>query len=316
MGSYFSRKFNYKSIPLCLSLLLLSSIFGLQKPSLSKDLVQSFKGGKINWTTGIVIAWGEGDVPKGISDERLAKELAKRAAILKARENLIEIIKTVQLDSKVSIEDIVKSWGMVGEKIDRVSQISEIKSEFLSDERVRVTLELKIYEKLADAVYPFSPETGRVEPAKMAPFSIKEKAEQTREAVGMKRDGEPSLEEIKVAKEESSYTGIIIDARNLSVKPALFPKIFNEEEELIYNYTKVEYPYAEKEGVVGYVKDLKSAQRNPRVKPHPLVVRAVGVKGEEGTDIVIKDSDVKKIMKEEREGEFLKRGKVVIVLDR
>ena len=68
--------------------------------------------------------------------------------------------------------------------------------------------------------------------------------------------------------------------------------------------------------MAGYEIDLDSARRNPRVKPHPLVLRAVGIKGDDNTDVMIKDSDLKKLLKEDKEGEFLKQGKVVIIVDR
>ena len=68
--------------------------------------------------------------------------------------------------------------------------------------------------------------------------------------------------------------------------------------------------------MVRYEVDLNNARWDERVKPHPLVLRAVGVKGNDHTDVVIKDSDIKKLLREDSEGEFLKQGKVVIIVDR
>lgn len=287
--------------------------FSLSNSCCSNDLIQNFKTGRINWTTGVVIAWGDGYASKEITDMRLARELAKKAAILDARRNLIEIIKSVRLDSKVSIEDIAKNWDMAEDNIKKTTYDSKVRTDFFADNLAKATVELKIYGKLADFVYPFSPAKEKTESNKTMLSFFREKSE---EASERQKEEEFLLKKTKTTKEGNLYSGVIIDARNLEAKPALFPKIFNEREELIYNYTKVEYPYAMEQGMVRYERDLRSAQRDTRVKPRPLVIRAIGVKGEERTDIVINDGDAKKLMKEEKEGGFLKQGKVVIVLDK
>ncbi|OGL47813.1 MAG: hypothetical protein A2W05_08415 [Candidatus Schekmanbacteria bacterium RBG_16_38_10] len=279
----------------------------------SKDLIQNFKTGKINWTTGVVIAWGNGYASKEITDVRLARELAKKEAILDARRNLIKIIKSVRLDSKVSIEDIVKNWDITEDNIKRTTYDSKVKTDFLPDNRAKATVELKIYGKLADSVYFFSPEKEEKKSDKTMLSFSRGKSEETFER---KKEKEFLTKESKTGKEESLYSGIIIDARNLEAEPALFPKIFNEREELIYSYTKVEYPYVMEQGMVKYERDLKNAQKDVRVKPRPLVIRAIGVRGEGKTDIVINDGDAKKLMNEEKTGGFLKQGKVVILLDK
>ncbi|OGL39076.1 MAG: hypothetical protein A2043_01965 [Candidatus Schekmanbacteria bacterium GWA2_38_9] len=284
---------------LLISFAAVAIFLSFQKPCHSKDLVQNFKTGKINWTKGVIVAWGDGYAPNDVADKNLARELAKRVAILDARKNLIEIVKSVRLDSKLSIEDIAKSWDMAEENLKRASFVSKARTDFIADNRARATLELKIYGMLADTVYPFAsePEIKESEKERFPPFEGKELSAEK-------------------AKTDSLYSGIIIDARNLEAKPALFPKIFNEKDELIYNYSKVDYPYAVEQGMVRYTKDLKSARKDERVSPKPLVLRAVAVKGEEKTNIVINTDDSKKLMKEEKNSGFLKQGKVVIVVDK
>ena len=301
-------------------LLLFFFFFGFSFTSQAKDMVQRFDKGKIDWTRGIITAWGEGVPPFATKDWRLAQELAKKTAILEAQKNLIEIIKAVRLDSKISIEDIVKSWDMAKESINKAVDVSsEIKTQVLPNGRAVATLELKIYGKLADDIYPFSPAAGKVQTVKVPSISQGEKiqpSKPSRESFFMRGVEKPSLKEKKSAGEGTAYTGIVIDARNLGIKPALFPKIFNEEGKLVYDYSKVGYSYAIKEGMVRYEVDLNNARWDERVKPHPLVLRAIGVKGDDFTDVVIKDSDIKKLLKEDRQGEFFKQGKVVIIVDR
>ena len=303
-----------------LLLVFFLSISCFSNISFARDLVQKFDKGKIDWTKGIVTAWGEGESLTTGKDRRLAQELAKRAAILEARKNLIEIIKAVRLDSKISIEDIVKSWDMARESINQAVDVSsDTRAEVLPNGRAIATLELKIYGKLADEVYPFSPVAGKVQAAKVASIPSREETQPSkpsRESLAIREGEKPSLKEGKPIKKRSTYTGVVIDARNLGVKPALFPKIFNEEGKPVYDYSKVIYPYAIKEGMVRYEVDLNNARWDERVKPHPLVLRAVGVKGNDHTDVVIKDSDIKKLLREDSEGEFLKQGKVVIIVDR
>lgn len=110
------------------------------------------------------------------------------------------------------------------------------------------------------------------------------------------------------------FTGLIIDARGLDVRPAVAPKVTNGARVEIYGTRYASYDIASKQGLVVYKNDLLSAMRDDRAGADPLVVRAVGVSGGLKTDIVISNNDALLVHAAARKQNFLKQCKVIIVV--
>jgi len=111
------------------------------------------------------------------------------------------------------------------------------------------------------------------------------------------------------------FTGLIVDARGLGVKPALAPRILDENGNVVYGTQNVSREYALQIGVVGYEKDVNRARRNERVANNPLIVKAVRVEGPNRTDVVIRNADADRIRQLAQRLKFLEECRVMMVLD-
>lgn len=121
----------------------------------------------------------------------------------------------------------------------------------------------------------------------------------------------PEYEKIDLSK--VNYSGLIIDAREIDVKPALMPKVLDEKGAVIYSSANMQKEEAVKTGVVGYAKEVDAAKKHPRVTETPVVVAAMKGSGEKKSDVIISDRDAQVITTTEPTLGYLKKGRVMIV---
>ncbi len=122
-----------------------------------------------------------------------------------------------------------------------------------------------------------------------------------------------SLEKLDFKKLE--YSGLIIDARKLGLRPALIPKVLNQAGELVYSVQNVEQKELLKMGLVGYAKDVEAAAKNQRVTAAPYVITGLSATGEKRTDVVISNNDALVVLNTAPYTGYLKNGRVMIVYD-
>jgi len=125
----------------------------------------------------------------------------------------------------------------------------------------------------------------------------------------------PAKGEEKLDLKKLEYTGLIIDARKLGLRPALVPKILNEKGELVYSTRSIEQQDLIRMGLVGYAKDVNAASKNQRVTADPYVVPGLSAIGEKKTDVVISDRDAQIILTTAPYTGYLKNGRVMVVYD-
>jgi hypothetical protein len=111
------------------------------------------------------------------------------------------------------------------------------------------------------------------------------------------------------------YTGMVVDARGIQARPAMSPRIFDEDGTEVYSLSNVDREYAEKQGISGYTHDLTTAQTNQRVTVNPITVKAVRTNGAGKSDIIITNADARQVGSSAESATFLKQCKVIIVLD-
>ena len=122
-----------------------------------------------------------------------------------------------------------------------------------------------------------------------------------------------------------AYTGIVIDARGVipvqgehvksEVYPCLFPKIWNENMDLIYERNMVLPEIAKEKGIVDYLPGQGSNKKTERAGSDPLWITARKVYGVNRCDPVISKEDYLRITTVPANLELLKQGKIVILLD-
>jgi len=271
------------------------------------DTIQSFENGRINWSKGFVYAWGSATVDPSVSPYRLSRELAERNAIIKAKENLIDILKQVKLDSKISVEDLSSKIKLVGAKISNAAKVADIKNELIRDDLVRTTVTLKIYGNFSQSLLPYTKET-RVE--KNPDEAL---IEELRERQAMRVTSQSPKTPVAVVT--GKYSGLIIDARHTKTTPVMFPKITDESGKEIYSFSKLSVKNIPDESFVLYTKDIKSALSNPKAGTRPLVLRALIKIRTDESGIILSNKDSRKIEYENKKSKFLDAGNVIIVLD-
>ena len=122
------------------------------------------------------------------------------------------------------------------------------------------------------------------------------------------------------------YTGIIIDARGIlpvqgefvtsTGNPCLFPKVWNEDMELIYEKNIENSKTAKEKGIVSYHWSSDENLYRDRIGNDPLRITAKKIFGINRTDPVISNKDALKILSLEENRELLKQGRVIILLDK
>jgi hypothetical protein len=125
----------------------------------------------------------------------------------------------------------------------------------------------------------------------------------------------PARAEENLDLKKLEYTGLIIDARKLGLRPALVPKIVNEKGELVYSSQSVGQQDIVRMGLVGYAKDVNAAARNQRVTADPVVVNGLRATGEKKTDVVISNRDAQIVLTTAPYTGYLKNGRVMVVYD-
>ena len=110
-------------------------------------------------------------------------------------------------------------------------------------------------------------------------------------------------------------TGLIVDAKGLGVRPAMAPKIVDENGNEVYGSRYVSREWAVQIGMVGYDKDVTRATTNDRVTSNPIVVKAVRVAGANKADVVISNADAAMIHAASQNMNFLDKCKVMFIVD-
>ena len=242
--------------------------------------------GKVDWTTGVVTAVGIGAPPANAANPAQARAMAERAAQVVAYRNLLEAIKGVRIDSTTTVENFMVSSDVIRTQVSGFVQGATVMDKkYMSDGSVEVTVGMKLTGALADALLPKEP-TAPPTGIMAAPG-----------AAGQ------------------VFTGLIVDARGLGVRPAMAPKVLNEAGQEVYGSAWINRDWAVREGMAGYLKDPLQAQQNPRVTDKPLLVKAIKASGDARVDVVISNADASMVHGASQNLSFLEKCRVIILVD-
>jgi hypothetical protein len=246
--------------------------------------------GSVDWTAGLVTATGLGAPPPNAVNAAQARAMAKRAAYIVATRNLLEVVKGVRVDSATLVENFMVTSDVIKTEVSgfvKGAQIMQEKSN--PDGSVEVMVGVRLSGDMANTLLPR--ETGGGMPLS------------------------PPATPVEPSPSGQAYTGLIVDARGLGVKPAMVPKIRNEEGREVYGSAFVGRQYAVEQGMVGYLKDVGAAQGNPRVTDRPFLIKAVRADGPNKTDLVIKNGDAQALHGMKEHLSFLEKARVIVVVD-
>ncbi len=91
------------------------------------------------------------------------------------------------------------------------------------------------------------------------------------------------------------YTGILIEAKGLDSRPALFPQVVTESGDDVFSADFARPEQVTEYGLVGYYHDRTQALTADRIGSNPLIVRALGATGTNYCDLVISQADAARI---------------------
>ena len=247
-----------------------------------QPLIQTIGSGEINWAEQIVRASGSGAPNPDAPNIAAARLGAERAAKADALRNILETVKGVRIDSQTLVVNAMTQSDVIRTQVQGIVRGARVvNTRYLSDGAVEVTVEIPMAGPLTQTVLP--------------PTSF----------------GTQS-----VPKEGSAvYTGVVFDSRGLSIRPAMAPKVLDEDGREVYGSAFVSAEWAAKYGIVGYVKDLDAAKKNDRVAANPLVVKAVKISGSGGSDLVISSADAQGLKDMSKNLSFLEQCRVLVVVD-
>jgi len=273
------KRENYAAATLVLFFFLfitISSTWG-QHP-----LTQVIGNGEINWGDQVIRASGSGAPNPDAPNIAAARLGAERAAKADALRNILETIKGVRIDSQTLVVNAMTQNDVIRTQVQGIVKGAKVvNTRYLSDGAVEVTVGIPLPGPLTETVLP--PTSFGTQP--------------------VPKTGNPV------------FTGVIFDARGLNLRPAMSPKVLDEEGREVYGSAFVSQEWATKYGIVGYVKDPEAAKQNDRVAANPLLVKAAKVSGTGGCDIVISNADAQGMRDMSKNLSFLEQCRVLIVVD-
>jgi len=236
-----------------------------------QDLVEQTLQGSINWSEGVVQAVGIGAPSEKHYGKPSARPMALRAAKLDAMRNILEAINGVRIDGSTIVRDYAVESDIIRSKVEGMIQGAEVvKQEYLSDGTIEITMAMSLRGGFSQLVLP-----DEIKPLE-------------------------SVKPVMTPMKHSSavYTGLVVDARGLSARPAMSPKILDETGQEVYGSAFVSREYAVQQGMSGYAKDI-----------------AARTEGLGRSDIVISNADASALRSASENLSFMKKCRVMIVVD-
>lgn len=275
------------------AVILLGLVLAASAQQLSGDgYVEQTGNGQLNWQTGFITATGYGAPPANAANIAQANAMARRAATVVARRNLLEVLQGVQIDSTTTVQDAMVASDVVVNRVRGYLQNSQIlETHYLSDGSVEVIVGINMRGGLTEAVIPQS-----------TPFNPQPVT--------------PTAPQATPAQPASqSWSGLLVDATGLGARPAMSPKILDPAGNEVYGSAMVSREYAIQQGMAGYAKDMDKAKENARVSSNPLVVKAVSADGKAKTNLVLDQASADAVRNAAKDQNFLEKCRVMIVLD-
>jgi len=236
------------------------------------EVVEPVPGGTVDWGSRVVRARGTGVADPGAENKAQARLMAERAAIVVAQRNLLEIIKGIRIDSDSKVENYLTTYDVIYTHVDGIIKGARLVGPTKFDSvagtaEVEMEVALTGPQSVAEALTPALAQPGVAE---------------------MVSSVSPAVQEFF-----RQYSGLVLDAGNSGLKPALFPKIYDESGNLLLDTR--DYAGRHGEAVVQFVTKLDQVLARPEFAHQPLVLKVKQVRGRLGADIVLSRQDAERL---------------------
>jgi hypothetical protein len=273
------------SFILTLTVMLTFSVIGYADNS--TEVIELKENGSINWTRGVVQAKGIGIPPTKMPESSRSRTAALTDARFNAIHIILKIIKELRINDNAVVGDYAIQDPAIMSKIENmVKNAKVVKKEYLTDGTVKIIMEVNLRGGFSQLILP--------------------------------KDIKPldSIALVTMNKTSSpAFTGLVVDARGLDIKPVMVPRILDENNQEVYGSAFVSREYAVQLGMNGYARNLEEVLNNQRVAHHPLVVKGLKTLGPGGSEIVISNADASKLRSSSESLYFMKKCRVIIVVD-
>ncbi len=297
-------------------IIVLSLVLALPVFLLGQGYVQQVSGtGNINWTQQVIRCTGIG-APNPNLPQAAQRASALRVAKTDALRNIIETVKGINLTSETVVENAMLVSDVIRTQVEgAIRGYRIVDTRYMSTGDVEVDVEVPMTGVILNALLPqdfgggvlttggqlLCPTCGQAWPSgKPVPSGVT--LIQAGQSGGTQTAG-------------MVYTGLVIDARGLGIRPAMAPKVTDDKGDEVYGSRFVSREYAVDIGMVGYEKDINRARLNERVADNPLVIKGLKSSGPGKTDITISGADATKIHNAASNMNFLQHCKVMFILD-
>lgn len=301
----------------CTIIILITLFFTFALMAQAQNVTQSFgENQSVNWTNQVVRATGIG-APNPNLPMAAQRATAIKAAQYDAVRNLVETIKGMYITSETTVRNAMVENDVIRTQVEaHVKNFKQVEGpRYMSDGSVEVVVEMPITGAISDALLPsefgggyFITAGQMVCPTCGQPWP---QGKPVPPGVNLRQVGGTTMP----AASSSVYTGLIIDCKGLGVRPAMAPKIVDEQGNEIYGSKFVSRDWAVEIGMVGYDKDLNRARQNDRVTNNPLVLKGVQASGPNKTDVVISLADAALVHQAAANQNFLDKCKVMFIVN-
>ena len=215
-------------------------------------------------------------------------KLSKGEARARARENLLDLVKLVNFDGR-TVGEMMVSDPLTESRVETLvgSAFQQGEIEYLERKEVAIALAIKM--------------SGLAEILVDAGGYMNENLAQS--TFLMTRNATPKSERT---------SGIVIDARSIYHVPAMVPKIFNENDKLVYGPRHYTRSRSVNRGPMGYAHTMDDGNVRRRVGNNPIVVEAVT--SDDTVNLTVSNLDAERIRDAEKKFGVLTNSKVLVLL--
>ena len=259
----------------------------------------------VDWQSGTVEADGYG-APPNSGNPAQVNILARRAAVIDAYRNLLEVIQGVNIDSSTTVENaMVQNDTLKSQVTGFLKGARVIKENWTPEGAYHVVVAVPLYGKnsLSTIVAPRIRADEQQIPGYTANYAPGNSGMST--AI-------PAQPQQPNATVIVTFSGIIIDCRNTSIEETMAPTIYDEDGRVVYGSRNVSNDILINKGLCSYVAadstDYSRAGNNP-INAAPMMLK------DYNRNIVINRADGNKILSANQQYNFLSSAAVVVLVN-
>ena len=110
-----------------------------------------------------------------------------------------------------------------------------------------------------------------------------------------------------------TFSGLLLNATDVSLRPALFPMILSEQGEKLFTLTAIHKNRIEAQGFFRYSTNLASLRSSGVLGSNPLVLKVAAASGKYPVDLVLAEKEARIFLTLKQTQKFLQEGKIAVL---